>query len=892
MSRRRVLLALILWFGYGSHAAEVPAVERGIAYVVGCQGRDGLWSPAPLAEDNLGAVVAIWGLSDPTVASARLLGQTALLMQGGIPESELPWALRATICGAGRDTSSLLGFADGATGAWRMAQGARGDVLSTVLAVEALLLALAPDLAVLQCARDYLLAQRCDDGYWRLCAESAQGDVRLTARVAALLGQLEDMAPLPATPAHVGLYEELVTLLGDGIGAWPSGSSVGVGSSAAALVDAAAGLRAFCCLGAWNQARPLYEALRNCQCADGSWGDGDASQVLRTTCAVVSALRCFSISRDRRSPDLALPPATLRLLPSDGESGWRVVATVFNIGNAEAQPCAWELHAGLPSEGSLLWQGQLPGLVPNASAAISTVLPMLAVGLPAELYLLLDPTGSTGDVCRGNNLTRLACQPGLEQDELSLWLSPLTIRSDGNADILLLRPGLGVMIAALTQAAGPLSGESVKATLLDNGEEVHQRIWQATAGEIQECFFEWFPDAGEHALEVRLELGQGLTTSHYAQVEVVDDAMLLRVQTGKAGMEEGLPCFGAGEHVAMRLYRTEDDAPVELWVSNSQNNRQGPPVLIGSQDGYYSWHSALMPPGDYAVHALNDGEIGEAKAVFRIIASSRCEDLVIVQPDFSERRCAGDVLETPVTVSWQQLANVTRDIALTWTWVGPDGQVLAEDGDDMVLTCPPGAKLQQAVFPSLAALPFPQAGQYVLTVCLRDGPTELVAQRHLKVLRLPALRVEQSVQPESVGVEPCEVQIHTRVILEPGTAGAAGGMSFAVASVLADLLDVAAAGLDIVLSPICDDQGVLIQAGQIQASLLYGRCDGQQPAAAVTTTLHDIVAGRAVIHYQPLGTALSGAAAAPVLIALSDPRTAQGIGIIELHLEGNDGYEN
>ncbi|MDD4102642.1 MAG: hypothetical protein PHU80_08430, partial [Kiritimatiellae bacterium] len=669
LCRVEVILAVLLLCSRVS-AALVPAAARGVGYLVGCQGVDGLWSATAVEEEGLAAITALWGLTESSPAAARLLGQSALLLQDGLPADELPGALTVYICGGCVSPSLLQPFAIPGGGGCCMALGARADVFSTVLVAEALLLATEPDLPALTAARDYLLAQRSADGCWRLCSRAAAGDLRLTARVAGLLARIDAVSPArsddgAAAELHRDLSAQLVATGGQLVAGVDAS-----GASASALVDMAWVLQALCHLGCWNDAQPLYRALVAAQHPDGSWGDGDASRVLRTACVVIGALRCFAISSAVREPDLAVPASSLRLQTPAGDAAWRFVATVFNDGQAESLPCSWEIHCGPPGEDTLLMQGHVPALVPRDSC--KTQAEFTPVSEPSVLYVLIDPAGESGDGCRANNVARLGCRPAPAADKMSLWLSPLVIGSESAPEILLLRPGSGAMIGALLVADGLPLATNLRVVLLDNGREyLSDDLVLGDDGAVEyRC--EWFPGAGWHELAMRVMQGEDVVAERKACVEVSYDEMLLRILPGAAGESAGLPQFGAAEYVTVRLYAAETDAAVELWVANDNDERQDTPLVSASQEGRFTWHTGVQPPGRYRVYAQPAGTANAVSADFAIVASCELRQLSVLQPEFAARIGVGDTLTTLVAVSWVQLCNTSQRLQLSWTWSGPD----------------------------------------------------------------------------------------------------------------------------------------------------------------------------------------------------------------------------
>lgn len=885
LCRAQVILAvLLLCCRVG--AALVPAAARGVGYLVVSQRVDGLWAGTAVAEDGLAAITALWGLTESSAAAARLLGQSALLMQDGLPADELPGALTDYICGGCGSPSLLQAFAVQGDGGWCMALGARADVFSTVLVAEALLLATEPDLPALTAARDYLLAWRSADGCWRLCSQPASGDLRLTARVAGLLARIDALSPARSDDgAAAELHRDLAALL-VASGGQLVASVDASGPSASALVDMAWVLQALCHFGSWAEAQVLYRALVSAQHPDGSWGDGDASRVLRTTCAVVGALRGYAISGARREPDLAVPVSSLRLQTPEGDAGWRLSATVFNDGMAESLPCSWEIHCGPPGENTLLVQGQMPALVPRDSYKIQA--DITSMSEPSVLYVLVDPEGESGDGCRANNVAFLEYRPAPAAGKMSLWLSPLTIRSEGAPELLLLRPGLGAMISALLVADGLPLAQNQRVVLLDNGREhLSDDIALGDDG-LAEYRCEWFPEEGWHDLALRVIEGDDVVAERTASVEVSYDDMLLRILPGAAGEPAGLPQYGAAEYVSVRLYAAETDAAVELWVANDRDEIQDMPLVSASQEGRYTWHTGVLPPGRYRAYVQVVGTGKVASADFVIVASCELREASVLQPDIAARIGVGDTVQTQVVVSWAQVCNSSRSLQVSWTWSGPDGAVLAAADAAHEIDCVPGALTQQVAMPEPAILSFPLPGKYVFTAVVTDGETKLTAERTARAIALPSLSVEQAVQPESLGWEACEVAVCTTVKLHAG-AGGAGGVHIPEQEPLTTLVDDASGEIDIVLKGICDDDGGIIAKGTLSARVLYGRC-GQETSAAddMAGGLFAILNGVCHISYSPGGSALSAGMSAPVVIALYDPQNEQGVGCIEMHVEGSD----
>lgn len=882
--RLLIILALFCLCGY-CVAALVPAVQRGVGYIVACQRTDGVWSESSAFTDGLAAISALWGLAEPPAASVRLLGQTALLLQDGMPGNELPSALAAYICGGCVNPSLLQPFALARDGGWCMEQGARADVLSTVLVTEALLMAAEPDPRALTAARDYLFAQHSPDGYWRLCSRAAPGDLRLTVRVVGLLARIQALSPAEFNEATGVLLNDLTARLIAAARQVVTDVNAS-GASASVLVDMACLLRALCDLGYWEEARVLYYSLQSAQHADGSWGTGGSSQVLRTTCAVVSALRCFSISSAEREPDLAVPAASLRLQASTEDAVWRLSATVFNDGLAESLPCGWELHHGLPAANTLLAQGRLPALIPGDSRKVQAEFTLATE--PSVLYLLVDPGGESGDAYRLNNTARLVYRPAPVADCLSLWLSPLTIRSESAPEMLLLRPGVGVIISAMLVADGPPSVEPLRIVLLDNGRESLRREIFLGDDATAECRCEWFPEEGWHDLALRVIQGEELMAERSARVEVCYETMLLRILPGLAGEAEGLPQFGAAEYVTVRLYATETETVPELWVANERDERLDRPLVSTSHDGRYTWHTGVQAPGRYRVYACTTGMASAVSADFTIVASWELRGLSVLQPEFAMQINVGDTLTTPVAVSWTQLCNSGRQLQLTWTWTGPDGVVLAETAKPHEIGCAPGALTRQLSVPEPVILPFPTAGAYLLTVVITDGETVLEAERSTRAMALPSLTVEQTIQPASVGWEACEVAVCSTVKLCAGTGGV-GRIQIPEPATLPQLVDAPGGMISIILKGICDADGQHIEKGTLAARVLYGRCEEAAPMAdASTEGLFVISDGSCHLSYTPDGSALSAGMWAPVILSFFDPQTERHVGCIEMHLEGGD----
>ncbi|MDD4539246.1 MAG: terpene cyclase/mutase family protein [Lentisphaeria bacterium] len=884
-SRAQVILAL-LFVCCRVGAELMPAAARGVRYLVSSQRVDGLWSATAVAEDGLAAIIALWGLTESSPAAARLLGQSALLLQDGLPADELPGALTVYICGGCVSPSLLQPFAGQGGGGWCMAQGARADVLSTVLVSEALLMAPELDLPALTVARDYLLAQRSADGHWRLCSQAAPGDLRLTARVAGLLARVDALTPARSDDgAAAELHRDLAALL-VATGGQLVASVDASGATASALVDMAWVLRALCHLGCWDDAQALKRSLVSAQHADGSWGDGDSSRVLRTTCVVVGALRCFTISSAVWEPDLAVPVSSMRLQAPVGDAGWGLSVTVFNDGRAESLPCSWELHSGLPGESTLLAQGHVPALIPRGSCKIQAEFALAAE--PSVLYVLIDPDGESGDGCRNNNVARLEYRPVPEVKSWSLWLSPLTIRSEGVPEMLLLRPGCGAMISALLVADGLPLAKNLRVVLLDNGRE-HLSDDIALGGDgAGEYRGEWFPEEGWHDLALRVIEGDDIVAERKARAEVSYDEMVLRILPGAAGESEGVPQFGAAEYVNVRRYAAETGAVVELWVANEHDERLDTPLVSASQDGRYTWHTGVQPPGRYRVYAQMAGGTGVVAVDFAIVASCELHELSVLQPEITAHIGVGDTLTTPVVVSWAQVCNSTQRLQLSWTWSDPDGVELAAMDAAHEIDCVPGALTQQVAMPEPAALPFPQAGKYVFTAVVTDGETMLTAERTARAIALPSLSVEQAVQPESLSWEACEVAVSTTVKLHAG-AGGVGGLRIPEHEPLSPLVDAPGGEIDIVLKGICDDDGQIIVKGALAARVLYGRCGlATSVADDMAGCLFDILDGVCHISYSPGGSALSVGMSAPVIIALFDPQADQAAGCIEVHVEGGD----
>ena len=883
--RVQVILALLLVCSRVS-AVLVPAAARGVDYIVGCQRADGLWSATAVEEDGLAAITALWGLAELRASSSRLLGQSALLLQNGLPADELPGALTVYICGGCVSPSLLQPFAVQGDGGWCMALGARADVLSTVLVAEALLLAPELDLPALTAARDFLLAQRRADGCWRLCSQAAAGDLRLTARVARLLAHIDALSPArsddgAAAELHRDLAAQLVATGGQLVASVDAS-----GATASALVDMAWVLQALCHFGSWAEAQALYRALVSAQHPDGSWGDGGASRVLRTTSAVVGALRCFAINSARLVPDLAVPASSLRLQTPAGDAAWGLSATVFNDGLAESLPCGWELHCGPPGENTLLVQGRVSALVPRDSCKIQAEI-TLAVE-PSVFYVLIDPEGESGDGCRANNVARLEYRPAPAAGKMSLWLSPLVVGSEGAPEMLLLRPGCGAMISALLVADGLPLAKNLRVVLLDNGREYLSddiALGDDGAGEYR-C--EWFPEEGWHDIALRVIEDDDVVAERMACVEVSYDEMLLRIRPGAAGESAGLPQFGAAEYVSVRLYAAATDAAVALWVANEHDERLDTPLVSASLEGRYTWHTGVQPPGRYRVYAQMAGGTGVVSADFAIVASCELRDLSVLQPEIAAHISVGDTVQTPVVVSWAQVCNSAQRLQLSWTWSGPDGVELAATDAAHEFDCVPGALTQQVAMPEPATLSFPQAGKYDFTAVVTDGETMLTAERTARAIALPSLSVEQTVQPESLGWEACEVAVCTTVKLHAG-AGGVGGLRILEQEPLSTQVDDPGGEIDIVLKGICDDDGQIIVKGALAARVLYGRC-GQETSAAddMAGGLFTIINGVCHISYSPGGSALSAGMSAPVIIALFDPQTDQGVGCIEVHVEGGD----
>lgn len=766
-----------------------------------------------------------------------------------------------------------------------MEQGARADVLSTVLVTEALLMAAEPDLTALATARDYLLRQRTADGCWRLCSQAAPGDLRLTARVAGLLARIQALSPVGGGESfdapQNSLAAQLVAATRQVVAEVDA-----FGPSASAQVDMAWLLRALCHLGCWEEAPALYHSLRSAQHADGSWGSGDSSQVLRTTCAVVGALRCFSISRAGREPDLAVPAASLRLQTLVEDTAWRFSATVFNDGQGESLPCGWELHHGLPAANTLLAQGRLPALIPRDSCKVQAE--FILATAPSVLCLLIDPDGESGDACRFNNMARLVYCPPPKTDCLSLWLSPLTIRSEGASELLLLRPGSGVIINAMLVADGPPPVAPLRLVLLDNGQECFRQEIILENDALTECRCEWFPEEGWHELALRVLQGEEVRAERLACVEVCYEPMLLRIPPGPAGEAEGLPQFAAGEYVTVRLYAAETSATPELWAVNEHDERLTTPLVSASHDGRYTWHTGVQAPGRYRVYARAADMASAVSADFTIMASCELRGVSVVQPDFATQSGVGDTLTTPVTVSWTQLCNSSRQLQLSWTWTGPDGVVLAEATAPCEIDCVQGALTRQLSLPEPVTLAFPVAGAYLFTAVLTDGETVLKAERSAQATALPTLTVEQTVQPESVGWEACEVAVCSTVKLHAG-AGGAGGMQIFGLGVPSQLLDAPGERITILLQGIHDADGQIVEKGTLAARVLYGCCGKASPGVdASAEGVFSVTNGSCHLSYAPAGSALSAGMWAPVIISLFDLQTEQHIGCIEMHLEGGD----
>ncbi|NMA45414.1 MAG: hypothetical protein GX945_02520, partial [Lentisphaerae bacterium] len=815
----------------------------------------------------------------------RLLGQSALLLQDGLLDNELPSALTAYICGGCVNSSLLQPFFVTDDGGCCMEQGARADVLSTVLVAEALLMASEPDLTALATARDYLLAQRAADGYWRLCSQAAPGDLRLTARVVGVLARIQALSPVGFGESSDAPQNSLAALLvatARQVAAELDASA----PSASVLVDMAWLLRALCHLGCWEEALALYHSLLSAQHADGSWGGGDTSQILRTTCAVVGALRCFSISRAGREPDLAVPAASLRLQTPVEDTAWRFSATVFNDGQAESLPCGWELHHGSPAENTLLAQGRLPALIPRDSCKVQVEFTLATA--PSVLYLLIDPDGESGDAYRLNNMARLVYCPPPKTDSLLLWLSPLTIRSEGASELLLLRPGSGVIINAMLLADGPPPAVPLRLVLLDNGRECFRQGLSLENDFSTECRCEWFPDEGWHELALRVLQGEEVRAERLACVEVCYQAMLLRILSGPAGEAEGLPQFTAGEYVTVRLYVAETAAAPELWVANEHNERLPTPLVSATHEGRYTWHTGVQAPGRYRVYARTAGMTSAVSADFTIMDSCELRELSVLQPDFVTQIGVGDTLTTPVSVSWTQLCNSSRQLQLSWTWTGPDGVVLAKATAPCEIDCAPGALTRQLSLPEPATLAFPTAGSYLFAVEIMAGETVLKAERSARAMALPSLTVEQSVQPESVGWEACEVAVCSTVKLHAG-AGGAGGMQIPAPATRPQLLDAPGERITILLQGIHDADGQIVEKGTLAARVLYGCCGKAAPGVdASVEGVFSITNGNCHISYTPGGSALSAGMWAPVIMSFFDPQTEQHVGCIEMHLEGSD----
>jgi len=646
-------------------------------------------------------------------------------------------------------------------------------------------------------------------------------------------------------------------------------------------------LQALCQVGLWADAKVLYHALVSAQHVDGSWGDGDASQVLRTTCAIVSALRCFAISGGRLRPDLAIPASSLRLQMPAGGGMWRFSGMVFNDGLSESLPCGWEVHCGLPGENTLIAQGRVSALVAGGSCKLYADVPPSMEA--STLYVLIDSEGKSGDGYRVNNVARLECRPVPESDKMSLWLSPLTVASEGAPEILLLRPGGGAMVSALLWAVGPLPAEPLQAVLLDNGWEYHR--WDIAFGGdgLTECRSEWFPGVGGHELIMRVLQGDDLVAERTVCVEVSYDDVLLRIDAGAGGASEGLPQYGAAEYVTVRLYTAEDGAAVDLWVADEQDDRLDVPLVSASLEGRYTWHTGVQPPGHYRMYAqMTDGS-GGAAADFVIVPSYAVCEASILQPDFAGRIGVGDTVQMPIVVSWTQVCNSTRCLHLSWTWSGPSGTVVAEAEAVHEFTCVPGALTQQLALPEVAKLHFPYAGSYVLRVVITGGETVLTAERSVRAIALPLLIVEQMIQPEKLGWAACDVAVCTTVKLRGGAGSAGKGLHIPESMALPPLADDPSRVLDIVLEGICDDDGQIIEKGTLLARVLYGHCgDVAASGDAAVGELFAIADGVCHISYSPGGCVLSAGMSAPVIIALYDPQTDQGVGCLEVHVEGGN----
>jgi hypothetical protein len=888
--RALLIISAFIAFGACVEAALLPAAERGLAYILSCQRRDGLWSENASLPDGLAAITALWAMNEPAAASARLLGQSALLLKEELPTDELPAALLSYICGAALEPSLLQPFFVAGDGACCLLQGAQADVLSTLLVVEALLLAPTPEIMLLAASHGYLLAQRQEDGLWRLCSQSSPGDLRLSARVIDALARIKNVAQINSESDSCGyslaaLPDDLSSCLMTS--ARTLAASLATASGVSSLLDAAWVLRALCSLACWQEAQALCALLQSLQQRDGSWGEGTKSEVLQASCAVLTALRCLAIRSAERAPDLALPTASLRLYHDVEDTAGHLTAMVYNEGLAESLPCTWELHSGIPGIDTLLAQGRLPHLLPRGSCKIQAEF-VLRDEL-TMLYLIVDPAGESGDGQRSNNMARLIYRPNSEGNDCSLWLSPLTIASEGKPELLLLRPGWGALISAMLLTEGQPASAGLQLVLTDNGEECQRQELTLPLSGLKECRCEWFPGAGWHDVMLQIRLGEQILAERSLGVEVSYDDPLLRIVPGAHGELAGQPQFAAAEYVGIRLYSVSSEDNIDLWVSDANGQRLDIPVLRAAQEGRYTWHSGVCPPGRYHLHAQKHGSSERCVRDFIIIASCELRETSVLEPDFMAHYGVGDTLETSVLIRWAQVCNSQRPLTLSWAWIGPDATLLAAAPEPYEFDTLPGAMTQELALPESVRLPFPLAGSYLFQVLLSDGETFLIASRSARAQLLPSLMFEQTLHPECLGWEAGTVTVATRVCLQRGAGSnsGTGGIHIPEQGLPAALLDDPGSELELVLSGIHDDAGQRIAQGSLLVRTLYGSCQGGARLSTLPYAgIFAIVDGVCRIAYVPGATTLSAGMSAPAMIALHDPQTEELLANLELQLGG------
>lgn len=897
----------------GLLSAAQPAVASASMYLADMQDSDGIWHRGTdsMLLDSYAAVMALRQCPDAESNPTLWRGAAGLLLAlAECPgwEENLLSAL-TTAAAAGSVTPAFFQpWADVAQGGWGMEIGARADLVATVLVLE-LLLDLPGhdeycDQPEVQAGASYLLSAMTPDGWWQLGGRSSPGDFRLGCRIVGILAESSNRGLI----ASSNLADALLRL-GDRIAQhWQREGNKG-------YYDAAIALRTLCRLGRWQDALPIYAALRDGQDQDGGWRDFlEIIDDIQTTTAAMTAMAAFQLTIPPVSPDLFVTAdgVTVRQrITDDGTEEWQVQALVFNQGNGVAESFLVNFYAGAAMPECLLAQADVAQIRPGRSVQVGCRLTMEE--LPRWLVVAVDVDGRTPDQNRENNLCRCLVNEASNHDEpepaaLALLGGELWLNGEKPDEIIFLAPGQGAVLSGIAVARG-YSGP-VEYVFSDNDNVIASGNVDVNQGNAMTMATEWFPEAGQHVLTLSVKAvvdGQIINADAVLRVTVVDEGAMLQTWQFVQSAWQKSVSFQAREYVEVEAMSAYPDAEVTLWVEDANGVSQGTPVASPERPGRYHWHTGIRHPGEYRACALfrqrqSGALLAEVSTPFTITPTETFSNLTLTGVSREHVLACGQTAVLTIGAQWQALANVPgATCCLTWRWEHEDGRpvdVWPEISRDAPVALE--TLTQRTAMPETMQIAFAVQGMYRLAVLLSVGDQVLLRDyASFQAVARPVPVIENRVVPELVqaGAEQVATLIRLRVVdasadLLPGEPA-----SFVTGDFSPFLNDVPGAEVVAPLQDIRDRQGVPVASGALASRVDYGRCQGDSDLAPERTegavTLHLINQGEAELSYAPTGNTLKVGEWSTVVIAIHQVRTSENgwqlgrqIGSLEVYLTG------